>query len=133
MTASGQQLELLPETYAVARLGGQAEVPAWALTGALSSITRTAQELSILCPQSSMPAEVEAQRGFRCLRVVGPLEFDQVGVLESMARPLALAGVSIFVISTYNTDYLLLPASDLERGIAALSKAGHEIHRHDGS
>lgn len=121
------ELHLLPGGFAVARLDPKAEIPAWARRGDLTSITWTRDELSVLCLEAGVPSDVQAQRGFRCLRVAGPLAFNEVGVLQSLAAPLAEAGVSIFVLSTYDTDYLLLPAEDLEVGVAALSEAGHSV------
>ncbi|MGH9870715.1 MAG: ACT domain-containing protein [Candidatus Polarisedimenticolia bacterium] len=122
-------LELLPGACAVARLGPGAEVPRWAGGGPFVSITRTGDELSIVCPEAAVPHDVTAQRGFRCLRVVGPLDFGVVGVLASLTGPLARAGISIFTVSTYDTDYLLLRESDLERAAATLTEAGHTVSR----
>ena len=124
-----RRLELLPGTFAVARLDPGAEVPGWARGGPFVSLTRTDQELSILCAETGVPPDVQAQRAFRCLRVAGPLEFDVVGVLVSLAAPLAHAGISLFTVSTYDTDYLLLRESDLDRGLAALTEAGHTVSR----
>lgn len=123
------ELHLLADIFAVTRLPSEAEVPGWAEGGRLVAITRTPDELSILCREASLPADVQAQRGFRCLRVQGPLAFTEVGVLASLAGPLAAAAISIFVVSTYDTDYLLLPADHLERGVSALEAAGHSVLR----
>jgi hypothetical protein len=127
----GLALELLPATYAVARLDPSEVVPTWAV-GAFVSITRTEDELSIVCPLATVPPAVRAERGFRCLRVAGPLAFDQVGVLSSLATPLARAGVSIFVVSTYDSDYLLVKSAIFELAVEALSAAGHSVQRVDG-
>jgi uncharacterized protein len=118
-------LDVLPERFAVVRLAADAAVPAWARGGSLVSVTRTADELSIVCPEAAVPAGLPAQRDFRGLRVRGPLDFSAVGVLASLAGPLAAAGVSLFALSTYDTDYLLVRAADLERALAALAGAGH--------
>lgn len=131
MTGTTIRLDLLPDAYAVARLDPGADVPEWASSGDLISITKTQDELSILCRESLQPPDVQAQRGFRCFRVAGPLAFTEVGVLDSLAHPLAEADVSIFVLSTYDTDYLFLPEDDLELGIKVLSDAGHSIRRLD--
>lgn len=127
MTRRSFAVELLPETFAVAQLEGDSQLPPWAQGGPLVSITRTKSELSIMCAEASVPADVKAQRGFRCLRVLGPLAFSEIGVLESLTHPLANAGISIFALSTYDTDYLLLSAGDLEAGLSALSSAGHTV------
>lgn len=101
----------------------------WAESGPVVSITRTPAELSVVCLEATVPSHAEAQRGFRCLRVAGPLDFAETGILESLAKPLALAGISIFALSTYDTDYLLLPGDNLEAAVSALSDAGHTVHR----
>jgi hypothetical protein len=120
-------LDLLPGTFAVARFTADAPVPGWADRGTFVSITRTPDELSIVCEEAAVPDDVIAQRGFRCLKVHGPLDFGLTGILASIAVPLAQAGISIFAISTYDTDYILLPAGELEAAIKILSHAGHMI------
>ena len=118
-------LELVAGSYAVCRLGAAEPVPAWAGGGPFVSITRTDVELSVVCPQAAVPAAALAERGFRCLRVAGPLGFGMTGVLASLSGPLASSGVSIFVVSTYDTDYLMVQERDLERAVDALTRAGH--------
>ena len=76
-----------------------------------------------------LPSGLPAERGFRCLRVRGPLDFSETGILESLARPLAEADVSIFALSTYDTDYILVPHESLETAIDSLMKAGHVVSR----
>lgn len=131
MTKRKLTLELLPDRFAIVRLQPHSAVPSWAEDGSLVSVTRTMEELSIICPESSVPVDVTAQRDFRCLRVLGPIAFDEIGVLESLAQPLARAQISIFAISTYDTDYLLLPQASLEAGLNALLQAGHMACRSD--
>ena len=121
------KLEVVPVELAVVQLDPTADIPGWALAGALYSVSRTPEELSIVCGQDLVPDRLTAQRGFRALKVQGPLEFSAVGVLESLARPLAEAGLSIFVISTYATDYLLVAAADLSRACEVLVAAGHDV------
>jgi hypothetical protein len=120
-------LSLLPETFAVCRLPAEAPLPAWALAGPFFAITRTADELSIVCVQAQVPSGVTCQPGWRCLQVAGPLDFALTGVLASLAQPLAAAGVSIFALSTYDTDYLLVPEAQLDAAQAALHSAGHML------
>lgn len=115
------------EALAVCRLPPQSSIPEWAMTGKLFSITRTPEELSLVCPQVSVPFDVLAERGWRCLQVAGPLDFSLTGVLASLSSCLAEVDVSIFAISTYDTDYLLVQAEDLRTAIRALKEAGHEI------
>jgi hypothetical protein len=121
------RLLLLPDRLAVCRLAGDAPVPAWALPGPLSSLTRTAEELSIVCPEVQVPDGVRHEGGWRALRIAGTLDFAQVGVLASLLAPLADAGVSVFALSTFYTDYVLLRERDLDRGRLALERAGHVV------
>ena len=120
-------LSLLPQTYAVCRLGSEARVPRWATSGRFFSVTRTAHELSVVCEERAIPGEVTREGGWRCLKVLGPLDFGLTGILASLTAPLAEAGISIFAISTYDTDYIMVKAVDLERAVAVLSSSGHEI------
>ena len=127
------ELMLLPHRYAIFRLPPHERPsfvwPKLADGAGLVSVTHTDEELSGVCDEGSLPANITAQRGGRLLRVKGPLEFSLTGILASLTGPLAEAGVSIFSISTYNTDYLLLAQQDLDLGIAALERAGHTVHR----
>ncbi len=120
-------LELLPGRLAVARLAPDAETPSWAAAGAFVSVTRTRAELSVICDEGAVPEEVRAERGFRALRVAGALGFAEVGVLASLAAPLADGGVPIFVVSTFDTDTLLVAAGDLPRALETLRRAGHAV------
>ncbi len=120
-------LYLLAETFGICRLERSAAIPAWALEAPWMSITRTSDELSVVCPESSIPDAVQAERGWRALRVAGVLDFSLIGVLASLTAPLAQAGVSVFAVSTYDTDYLLIRAADLSRAMAALRQAGHQV------
>lgn len=120
-------IDTLPDAYAVARLAPDADAPAWALGGELASMTRSRDELSVVCRQDLVPADVPAELSFRALRVRGPLAFSQIGVLDSLAHPLAAAGISIFVLSTYDTDYVLVRGADLIAASNVLSGAGHRV------
>ena len=121
------QLTLVAGRYAVCRLPAQAELPDWAHPEHLLSITWRAGETSIVCPERFVPPEVKAERGWRALEVSGPLDFELVGVLSSMLLPLAQAEVSVFVLSTYDTDLILIPEGQLERALSALGDAGHNV------
>ncbi len=120
-------LTILNETFAVCRLAPHEAVPAWAVRSTFSSITRTPDELSIVCRQSDVPAGVRSEKEWRCLQVQGPLDFALIGVLASLTTPLAKAGISLFTLSTFNTDYVLVKQNDLPRAIQALSDAGHVV------
>ena len=98
---------------------------------AFLSVTRTANELSVVCPDSAVPAEVHAERNRRLLQIEGTLGFTLTGVLASVALPLAKAEISIFAVSTYDTDYLLVSEQDLLATTQVLEAAGHSIRRND--
>jgi uncharacterized protein len=121
------RLLVLPDLYAVCRLDRDAPVPAWATTGQFFSITQTADELSVVCPQSLVPDKVRCERGWRGLRVAGTMDFSMVGVVASLVTPLAKAGIRVFVVSTFDTDYLLVKENDLARATAVLRAAGHTL------
>jgi uncharacterized protein len=123
-------LELLPDTLAVCRLAPDAPVPTWASSAArFVTVSRTAEELSITMVQANVPTGVRCERDYRALRVRGPLPLDLIGILAAIADPLAAAGLSIFAISTFDTDYVLVKARDLEAALTALTQAGHQISR----
>jgi hypothetical protein len=122
-------LILLPDVLSVCRLGPDGPPPAWAAQSPWVSITRTAEELSIVCAESAVPDEVQCVRGWRCLRVAGKLDFALVGVLASLVAPLAEAGISVFVISTYDTDYLMVRGPDLGGALGVLADRGHAVRR----
>lgn len=113
-------------SFAILRLPADADVPAWAWP-AFSSVTRTIDELSIVALESRLPAGIHAEGGWRVLEVAGPLEFSQVGVLASLTSPLAAAGISIFALSTFDTDYLMVRDTDLDKAVEALAAAGHRL------
>jgi hypothetical protein len=119
----------LRDLFAVCRLRADENIPGWALSGSFCSLTRTLDELSVVCSQEVVPEGVKAVRGWKSLKVEGKLDFNLVGILSSLTSSLAEVGISIFTISTYDTDYLFVKERDLDRGVAALRKAGHHISR----
>jgi hypothetical protein len=119
-------LVVLPECYAICRLAADAPWPTWAI-GDFVSVTRTAEELSVVCIEDAVPPEVRCERGWRCLRVAGTLDFGAVGVLASLTGPLAEAGISLFAVATFDTDYLLFRDRDCDRACAALRRHGHHL------
>ena len=129
MDTARLRFALLPEEFAVCRLDPAAAVPPWAGAGPFSSITRTADELSVVCPESSVPGGVQAARGWRCLKLEGPFDFSVTGLVAAFSTALARAGISLMVICTYDTDYLLVRGPDLDRAIASLERDGFRIGR----
>lgn len=124
----GLPLELLPDTFAICRLPAQAALPDWSSTpGSFLTVSRTPDELSITVVQSAVPASTRCERDYRAIRVRGTLSPNLVGILVSIAEPLARAGLSILAISTYDTDYVFVKARDLTAALQALRNAGHQI------
>lgn len=119
---------LLPTSLAIARLAPDAPVPRHVLEAAgFVSVARTADELSIVCPEAAAGAFERVDRGWRCIKVHGPFAFDQVGILASLLNPLSAASVGIFAISTFDTDYILVKSHDMDRAVTALQAAGHHL------
>jgi uncharacterized protein len=129
-TSRSLELSLLPGRYAISRLPADAPLPSWATEGLFCSVTRTGDEVSVVSEESRVPYGVLSQPGWCALRIRGNLPLSEVGVLAALAEPLACARISLFVISTYDTDYLLLASENLAAAISALEQAGHSI---DGS
>ena len=119
-------LRLLSRQYAVCRLDKDATAPDWA-TGEVVSITRTPDELSVVCPQDNVPSEVRRENGWRCLEIAGPLDFSMVGVIATLTGTLASANISVFVFSTFDTDYLLVREQDVDAAMESFTAAGHQI------
>jgi hypothetical protein len=122
-------LTLIPVagTFAVCKLSPHAPLPLWAASGSFFSITRTTEELSVVCHQDAVPHSVRCERGWRCLRVGGALDLSLVGVLASLVGPLAAASLSVFVLSTFDTDFVLVKEQDYEPAMEVLSQSGHSI------
>ncbi|HSN71247.1 MAG TPA: ACT domain-containing protein [Steroidobacteraceae bacterium] len=119
------EFEWLPGDYAIVRCPPDAPVPGWAEGGSLLSISRSEQELSIVCRAGNVPPGQRVSAGWCALRLAGPFDFALTGVLASVLAPLAEAAVPIFAISTFDTDYVLIPAQKLADARAALARAGH--------
>ncbi|MDX6455484.1 MAG: uncharacterized protein QOD48_1591 [Gaiellaceae bacterium] len=121
------KLHTLDELYAIVRLEPDAELPDWVRGGHFWSATRSESELSIVCREEDVPTDASAERGWCALELAGPLDFSLTGVVAALVTPLAEAEVPIFVISTFETDYLFVRERDLERSVDALAEAGHSV------
>ena len=129
---SGEQalhlsLAILPERFAVCQFSPDGPLPRPLPGCRFWSLTCTDDEMSLVLPEDDVPADFRAERGWRCLKILGILNFAMVGVLAALSSALALASVSVFVVSTYQTDYLLVRAGDLERAVATLRERGHRV------
>ena len=123
-------LALLPGRFAVCQLPADEAVPAWATGGPFSSVTRTPGELSIVCAEGLAPEGARCEGGWRIFQVAGPLDFSLTGILAAIATPLAGAGVSIFAVSTFDTDYVLVREEKLAKAVEVLGAAGHKVTAH---
>lgn len=116
-----------PETLAVVRLAPGAEVPGWAESSSVFSITATATETSLVCAGRSVPRKARHQKPFTAFCVTDELGFDQVGVLVALLTPLADEGIAIMTLSTYDTDWILVPTADADRAEEAWRRSGHSV------
>jgi hypothetical protein len=123
-------LHVIEGEYAIARLAADAPFPAWLPAQGFCSVTRSADELSVVCLQQAVPADVRSEGGWRMFSLVGPFPFDMTGILLAVLAPLAAAEIGIFALSTFDTDHVLVQAAQLEAAIAALRADGHVIHVH---
>jgi nitrilase len=122
------RLLILPGSFAICKLPPDSPIPSWTTPGEFFSITRTPDEISIVCTEDHVPAGiVNCSKGWRCLRVAGAMPFTAVGVLAFLTAPLAAAQISVFAVSTFDTDYLLTQASDFERATTVLRDSGHIV------
>lgn len=122
-------IQVLSGEFAIARLPADAAVPAWADAKAFSAVTRTADELSVLCPAAQVPTDVKHEGGWRILKLRGPFNFTETGILSSVLDPLAFSRISILALSTFDTDYVLVKGTELEAAIRTLRNADHTIER----
>lgn len=121
------RFRLLAAHYAVVRLAPDTPVPPWAWSGELASATRTPHELSVVCLESAVPPEERAERGWRVLELQGPIPFTETGIAAAFTTALAVEGIGVFVLSTFDTDYLLVKTGDLDRTVAALRERSIEV------
>ncbi|MFI5095674.1 MAG: ACT domain-containing protein [Candidatus Acidiferrales bacterium] len=123
------QLSLLPESFAIVGLPPHADLPVWATEGPFFSVTRTSDELSIIVEESRVPAGVQSQGGWCVIKVQGPFVLSEVGILAALAGPLAASQISLLVVTTFDTDYLLVASENLAAAVSTLERAGHSFQR----
>ncbi|WP_315122145.1 ACT domain-containing protein [uncultured Clostridium sp.] len=121
------RMSLLEETFGVCRLEKNENIPEWCKDGEFYSITKTMDELSIVCNLQNIPEDIKCEKPWKALKVEGPLDFSLIGILASISRLLAERCISIFAISTYDTDYILVKEKDINKAIDALSNEGYKI------
>lgn len=121
MENSKLSLSVLPQKLAICRLDKDARIPAWVEGDNFFSITKTDDELSIVCSENRLPDDIKVEKNWRAFKVEGPLDFSLTGILASLAKPLAQAKISIFAVSTFDTDYLLVKSDKLDEAVKVLS------------
>jgi hypothetical protein len=124
-------LKILPNRLAVCRLDADAPLPDWIDQSDFYSITRTEAELTIVCDEAFVALGTTSESGWRCFKVEGPFDFSEIGIVFSLTQPLAESGVSVFLISTFDTDYLMVKEKDLAETIDVLTNAGHQVKAED--
>lgn len=120
-------IKLFKKTYGVARLDKTDSIPEWSQNSNFFSATRTAEELSIVCPQDNIPDDIKYEKDWRILKIEGPLDFSLIGILASISSLLSQERISIFAISTYDTDYILVKSKDINNAIKVLTKGGYNL------
>ena len=121
------KLSRYPETLAVVRLGPGAEVPSWAESSSIFSVTATATETSVVCAARNVPTKAVHQRPFTAFEVEGPLDFALTGILAGLLAPLAQAEISVFTLSTFDTDWILVPGDSADRAADLWREHGHDV------
>lgn len=116
-----------PETLAVVRLGPGSDIPPWAESSSLFSVTATATETSVVCAARNVPTKARHQKPFTAFEVAGPLDFALTGVLAALLAPLADEGISVFTVSTFDTDWILVPADRADDASEAWRRRGHTV------
>ena len=129
MSEKALTMKLMEGLYGVCRLNRDEAIPEWVFQGSFYSVTKTLNELSVVCSQDNIPDEIKCEKDWRILRVEGPLDFSLIGILSSISTTLANKGISIFVISTYDTDYIFVKDKKVDMAIDALSAEKYEIIR----
>jgi uncharacterized protein len=122
-------LATMKETMAICRMEPHEGIPAWVVESPFYAVTRTEDELSLVCPEKRVPQEIKSDRGWCCLKIQGPMALSETGVLASLTGPLAETGISVFVVSTFDTDYLLIKKKHLVRATRVLVQAGHSFRQ----
>ena len=121
-------LTILEGSVGICRFDARTPVPEWVYRSSFYSVTRTFDELSIVCSEDLIPKDCHCHKGWKCLQLAGPLNLAATGILASLTMPLARAAVSVFVLSTYDTDYLLVRLKDLKEVIETLKAEGHKVY-----
>lgn len=121
------KLSRLHGDYSILKLSPASAIPSWALDSEFFSISKTSEELSVVCMSDCVPKSIDANQSWALIKVLGPLDFSLTGILSSIIEPLAQEKISIFAVSTFDTDYLLVKQDQIQNSIRCLKRAGFEF------
>jgi hypothetical protein len=119
------KLKLIDDDFGIVKMDPDRPVPAWAMESPFYSVTHTESELTIVCPEKGIPAHIEYDGSWKCIRVEGVFDFEAIGVIASLSGALSQSGISIYVVTSYITDYFLIKRKHIEKAIWALEQQGH--------
>lgn len=122
-----QRISILADNLAICRLDPEDDIPHWALKHRFVCITRTLEELSIVAPAALIPDHLPNDKGWRCVKIEGPLDLTLSGLLVSVIEPLSKAGISVLAIATYDTDYFLVKETQIELAVQIMIDQGHDV------
>jgi hypothetical protein len=120
-------INILPDTYSIYRFKSESEIPGWIYSSEFCSITKTKDEISVVASQADEAVDLQCNRDWRVLKIAGPLDFSLIGIVADVSTALSDKNIPLFIISTYDTDYILVKQNDLIAGIKALEEKGHKI------
>ncbi|WP_413220120.1 ACT domain-containing protein [Tritonibacter mobilis] len=123
------KIHFVPGRYAVSRLAPDATIPDWFNGPAFKAVIYSEDETTIVCLEDRVPAEIETEKGWACLRTIGPFPFDAAGIVQSLVTPLSTNGIGVFVVCTFDGEHVLIPASDTKKASQALKAAGHDCQQ----
>ena len=127
LTKQNLTLKLLKDIYGVCRLNKDESIPSWAFDGEFSSITKTDDELSIVCLKDNIPKDTKCELDWKILKILGPLDFSLIGILSKISTLMAENNISIFAVSTYDTDYIMIKENDLKQAVSILENNSYKI------
>jgi hypothetical protein len=121
-------MSVLKDDYIICRLDAFEGIPEWIKDSPFYSITQTSEELSVVCEKNTAQQKLTCEEDWKCMRIHGPLGFSETGIISTLTSMLAQNDISVFVISTYETDYILLKKMNLAKAAKILTDAGHEVY-----
>jgi len=120
-------VNIVPGRYAVSQLAADTDIPNWFSGPGFKAAIYSDDEITLVCFEDRVPAEIPTEKGWACLRTVGPFPFDAAGIVQSLIAPLSSNDIGVFVVCTYDGEHVLIPALETEKAIRCLRAAGHTI------